>query len=201
MVLDITSIECVKQWRAKRLLQCGTAIAPKVLMSDDTLQLHSEGESPLIHSWPDTTHVVESHICHRPACGVRLLSGGGDRAAGESGAAQRGRLYRLSRRMLAGYISHVPYMLSTLKLLKPQIGFGQHFSSLVETALESRFKRSDALVYCSSAMYGLSGTSLAFTLFRNIVIPLFWIDGSFVLVNGAIVLFNGAPLAAGRARP
>ena len=90
---------------------------------------------------------------------------------------------------LAGYVSHVPHNLSTLKLLKPTISYGSHFQSLVDGTVDVRLKKQGAL-YQNQALRRLVGTSLVFLLPKGVMLRTAQIVGSFVIVNGTISIFE-----------
>jgi hypothetical protein len=46
----------------------------------------------------------------------------------------RNALGSIAAGLVAGYLSHVPHNLSTMKLLNPAVSYGQHFGALVEKA-------------------------------------------------------------------
>jgi hypothetical protein len=98
---------------------------------------------------------------------------------------------------MAGYVSHVPHNLSSLKLLKPSVSYGDHFRQLMTTALEARFGKqleSASWVYRSPMTRSLVGTMLVFLLPRGVQIRTMQIMGSFVLVNGSIAMLSGKDL-------
>lgn len=90
---------------------------------------------------------------------------------------------------MAGYFSHVPHNLSTLKLLKPQVSYGDHFRSLLQATIDARFDKQGS-IYRSNALKNIVGTSLVFLMPRGVIIRTAQIVGSFVIVNGTISLFD-----------
>jgi hypothetical protein len=88
--------------------------------------------------------------------------------------------------VVSGYLSHVPHNLSTLKLLKPTVSYGEHFR-----ALAMKDGNTGGGTSASSGRLPQRIDYLkVFLLPKGVMIRTGQIVGSFVLVNGTIALFN-----------
>ncbi|KAG9408070.1 hypothetical protein AC1031_021305 [Aphanomyces cochlioides] len=83
--------------------------------------------------------------------------------------------------VVAGYFSHVPHNLSTLKLMNPQKSYARHLSDLVEHA-QSRVPTSIQ----SPQARRIVATALAFVFPKGLTIRTTQIVGSFIILNGTI---------------
>jgi hypothetical protein len=89
----------------------------------------------------------------------------------------------------AGYLSHVPHNLSSLKLLQPSVSYREHFNNLVSTSITTRFSADPATTLNSNPMLRkIVGSALVFLLPRGVVIRTMQIVGSFIIVNGTIAV-------------
>lgn len=202
LYLESKKPEWIKQGFDKSTVQYATAIAPGVLMTPFSSILeasnagHMNPESLALRCTRGLIPRTLREVIF--AIGLNEVS---DYCQAAVPAQLENKVVRnvvgsITAGVLAGYVSHVPHNLSTLKLLKPQLSYAQHFGSLVKTAIESRFKQPDSLVYRSRPVYSLLGASIVFALPRGVIIRSMQIAGSFVLVNGAILLFNSVNLDA-----
>lgn len=82
--------------------------------------------------------------------------------------------------VIAGYLSHIPHNLSTLKLMTPSKSYGQHLQALVAQS-ESRIPTS-----LSPATRKAVATGAALLFPRAVVIRTAQIVGSFIILNGTI---------------
>eukprot|EP00293_Proteomonas_sulcata_P004059 CAMPEP_0184329470 /NCGR_PEP_ID=MMETSP1049-20130417/144169_1 /TAXON_ID=77928 /ORGANISM="Proteomonas sulcata, Strain CCMP704" /LENGTH=364 /DNA_ID=CAMNT_0026651843 /DNA_START=35 /DNA_END=1129 /DNA_ORIENTATION=+ len=82
--------------------------------------------------------------------------------------------------VLAGYLSHIPHNLSTLKLMTPSKTYWQHLASLVDQS-ESRVPNS-----LSPASRRAVATAAAILFPRAVMIRTAQIVGSFIILNGTI---------------
>ena len=95
--------------------------------------------------------------------------------------------------IVSGYISHVPHNLSTLKLLKPHLSYGEHFQSLVNRQTSSNFAAAPAAIATESSASLLSKIWKYASVFltpKGVLIRTGQIVGSFIIVNGTIGLFD-----------
>ncbi|RHY28457.1 hypothetical protein DYB32_005966 [Aphanomyces invadans] len=83
--------------------------------------------------------------------------------------------------VFAGYFSHVPHNLSTLKLMNPQKTYGRHMNDLIEHANA----RVPANITSPQARR-LVATTLAFVFPKGLSIRTTQIVGSFIILNGTI---------------
>ncbi|RHY88358.1 hypothetical protein DYB37_009775 [Aphanomyces astaci] len=83
--------------------------------------------------------------------------------------------------VVAGYFSHVPHNLSTLKLMNPQKSYARHLNDLVEHA-NSRVPTN---IQSPQARRVLA-TALAFVFPKGLTIRTTQIVGSFIILNGTI---------------
>lgn len=88
----------------------------------------------------------------------------------------------------AGYLSHVPHNISSLKLLQPNVTYMQHIQTLRSKAIQGRFE--EGVVSKMPVLRGVISTCLMFLMPRGVMIRTGQIVGSFILVNGSIALFS-----------
>ena len=95
-----------------------------------------------------------------------------------TGKPMRNALGSVSAGVVAGYLSHMPHNLSTMKLLRPHVPYREHVDRLIKqsiprvpVALPQHFRQTAA-------------TALAFALPAGLAIRTTQIIGSFVLLNG-----------------
>ena len=94
----------------------------------------------------------------------------------------------------AGYFSHVPHNLSSLKMLQPNVSYAVHAQSLRDKAMLGRFTNPEGVVARSPMLRSVISTALMFLMPRGVVIRTGQIVGSFILVNGSIALFSKTDL-------
>jgi len=80
--------------------------------------------------------------------------------------------------VIAGYFSHVPHNLSTMKLLDPGKSYGHHVASLVRSSAD---RVPEGL---SPGVRNAAATALALLLPKGLAIRTTQVIGSFVLLNG-----------------
>ncbi|KAI3629922.1 hypothetical protein MIR68_011357 [Amoeboaphelidium protococcarum] len=83
--------------------------------------------------------------------------------------------------VIAGYISHVPHNLSTLKLLNPSVSYYGHFQTLLSAGKVQSAQ--------SPTVYdNILRTVKTFVLPKGVQIRTLQITGSFVIINGVIAI-------------
>ena len=90
----------------------------------------------------------------------------------------RNALGSITAGVIAGYFSHVPHNLSTMKLLQPNVSYSTHVASLVHDA-----RQRVPLTLSTPARDG-AATALALLLPKGLAIRTTQVVGSFVLLNG-----------------
>eukprot|EP01095_Lingulamoeba_sp_RSL-Kostka_P002976 TRINITY_DN13882_c0_g1_i1.p1 TRINITY_DN13882_c0_g1~~TRINITY_DN13882_c0_g1_i1.p1 ORF type:complete len:466 (+),score=79.77 TRINITY_DN13882_c0_g1_i1:54-1451(+) len=84
--------------------------------------------------------------------------------------------------IVAGYLSHIPHNLSTLKLLNPSLSYKHHFNSLTSYSENSYFVKR-----ISNPRLKKPASQISAVLFpRGVVIRTLQIVGSFIILNGTI---------------
>lgn len=185
LYLDSKKSSLIEDGYNKNMVRFGTAIAPGLIMTpfSSVLEASNAGHmnpEPIATRWMRglTPRAVREVIF---AVGLNQVS---DTCQASVPATitdpyARNIIGSISAGVLAGYFSHVPHNLSSLKLLKPQVSYNDHFNSLLKSSM-SRFKFSE-----SSRLVGIS-TMIVFP--RGVLIRTAQIVGTFVIINGAIAL-------------
>jgi len=94
------------------------------------------------------------------------------------GKVMRNALGSLVAGVIAGYFSHVPHNLSTMKLLAPDVSYKEHVASMVRSSAD-RVPSS-----LSPGVRGAAATALALLVPKGLAIRTTQVIGSFMLLNG-----------------
>lgn len=86
--------------------------------------------------------------------------------------------------MACGYLSHVPHVLSTLKMLNPAKSYAQHAQDVVKGS----YRRVPRVVP-QNLRWGVAG-ALALVAPVGLMVRTTQIAGSFVIINGLITVMN-----------
>lgn len=171
--------------RARSMFMLVPALAPGVLMTpiSSILEACNAGHSnpePLYRRW------IRGVV---PRCGREIIFGLGlnnltdwaeervPKSISEN-KFMRNALGSITAGVIAGYFSHVPHNLSTMKLLQPNVSYTTHVASLVHDA-----RQRVPLTLSTPARDG-AATALALLLPKGLAIRTTQVVGSFVLLNG-----------------
>lgn len=91
----------------------------------------------------------------------------------------------LTAGVLAGYFSHIPHNLSTLKLINPQRSYGQHLLTLAE-----HYRPTLARVTPNTTAQTVGSVVLAVVAPRGLMVRTAQVVGTFIILNGFIQAFK-----------
>jgi hypothetical protein len=179
------------QWQYPDLVRLATAVSPGILMTpiSSLLEASNAGHmnpEPMATRWMRGAmprggreiifglglNQMTDHFEER----VQPLTGGDGMMANALGSLIAG--------VVAGYLSHVPHNISTLKLLEPQASYGQLYQQFVDKSVPAVIDRSVASWPSVSRTVARSFFATLFP--RGVMIRTTQIVGSFMILNGTI---------------
>ena len=168
------------------LLKLGVTLTPGVVMTpvSSVLEAANAGHmnpEPLHRRWMrGATARMGREVIF--GIGINQLSDYCEERMPFEGAGARNMAGSLVAGVCAGYLSHVPHNLSTMKLLKPDKSYAQHFREFAQ-ASEARLPGASEM---DPAQRRFLGSLYSVVFPKGCLIRTMQIVGSFVILNGTI---------------